>query len=108
MPSKLEEALLHQITLAQLPVPTRELVAIPGRRFRFDFAWPDYRLLVEVQGGTFSRGASGHSSGMGINRDCEKNNLAVLAGWRLLAFDTKQIKSGQALRWLQEALQVAA
>jgi len=41
---------------------------------------------------------------MGINRDCEKNNLAVLAGWRVLKVDVKHVTSGQALQWVQEAL----
>lgn len=106
--SKLEDTLSAQIHLAGLPTPDREAVVIPGRKFRFDFAWPAHQLLLEVQGGTFARGRTGHSSGMGINRDCEKNNLAVLAGWRVLSVDAKHVASGQALRWLQQALQVAA
>lgn len=106
--SKLEDTLAGHIRMAKLPEPAREYPAIEGRKFRFDFAWPDHRLLLEVQGGTFARGKSGHSSGMGINRDCEKNNLAVLAGWRVLSVDSKQVASGQALRWLQQALKEAA
>lgn len=106
--SKLEDTLASQIHLAGLVQPVREFKAIAGRKFSFDFAWPTRQLLLEVQGGTFARGRSGHSSGMGINRDCEKNNLAVLAGWRVLSVDAKHVASGQALRWLQEALREAA
>lgn len=100
--SKLEDTLFMQIKLAQLPMPVREFRAIKGRRFKWDFAWEEHRLLVEVQGGTFMPGKSAHSSGVGVNRDCEKANLATLNGWRILSFDSKQVKSGQALRWLQE------
>lgn len=104
--SRLEETLAAQIRLAKLPLPEREVRVIEGRRFKFDFAWkdPDHKLLVEVQGGTFAKGKMGHSSGAGINRDLTKANLAVLAGWRVLAFDVKHIQSGEALRMLQEAL----
>ena len=104
MSSKPEEVLAQQIAWAKLPEPVREFAAINGRRFRFDFAWPKHNLLVEVQGGTFAASKLGHSSGMGINRDCEKLNVAILAGWRVLHVDTKHIHSGQALKWIQEAL----
>lgn len=100
--SRLEDELGTQLALAGFNAFKREFCAIPGRRFRWDFAWPDDKLLLEVQGGTFSRGKSGHSSGMGINRDCEKANLATLAGWRILTVDAKHVTSGQALRWIQE------
>ena len=100
--SDLEEILAHQIKLKGLPVPNREYPAIPGRRFRFDFAWPIERLLVEVQGGTWAPG--GHSTGTGIARDCEKRNLAVLLGWRCLDVTTEQIRQGKAIRWIEEAL----
>ena len=106
--SALEETFAFQVKLARLPKPEREVFAIPGRQFRFDFGWRPQRLLVEVQGGTFGRGRTGHSSGMGINRDCEKNNLAVLAGWRVLKVDVKHVTSGQALQWVQEALKETA
>src|SRR6185437_7493076 len=42
---------------------------IPGRKFAFDyFVSPD--LLIEVQGGVYAKGNSGHTSGTGITRDC--------------------------------------
>lgn len=102
MKSGLEEALAYQIRMKGLPVPDREYPAVPGRRFRFDFAWPIERLLVEVQGGTWGKGA--HSTGQGIARDCEKRNMAVLLGWRCLDVTTDQIRTGRAIRWIEEAL----
>lgn len=102
--SKLEATLTQQIAWAKLPEPVTEFAAINGRRFRFDLAWPKHNLLVEIQGGTFAPARSGHSSGMGINRDNEKMILAQLAGWRVFQVDAKQIHSGQALKWIQEVL----
>lgn len=52
---------------------------ISGRRFRFDYVHYKSRVAIEVNGGTFIR--SGHSTGKGIQRDYEKNNLAVANGW---------------------------
>ena len=101
--SELEAELAMQIRTLGLPEPIREYPAIKGRKFRFDFAWLEQRLLVEVNGGTFTRG--GHSTGVGIRRDYEKANLAQLAGWRVLSFDGKAVKSGEAVETIRKALE---
>ena len=97
--SKLEDELASQLKMAGIKF-IRELAPIPGRRFRYDFAM--HNLLVEVQGGIW--GHMGHSTGTGITRDCEKLNLAVIEGWRVLHVTAEQIKNGQALHWIQRCL----
>ena len=101
--SALEAELALQIKALGLPEPVREYRAIAGRKFRFDFAWLEQRLLVEVNGGTYTQGA--HSTGRGIARDYEKANLAVLQGWRVLTFDGKSVKSGEAVETIRKALE---
>ena len=101
--SQLEAELALQIRALGLPEPIREYQAIKGRKFRFDFAWLEQRLLVEVNGGTYTKGA--HSTGQGIARDYEKANLAVLQGWRVLTFDGKSVKSGEAVEVIRQALE---
>ena len=101
--SALEAELALQIRALGLPEPVREYQAIKGRKFRFDFAWLEQRLLVEVNGGTYTQGA--HSTGQGIARDYEKANLAVLQGWRVLSFDGKSVKSGEAVEVVRQALE---
>lgn len=101
--SALEAELALQIRALELPEPIREYQAIKGRKFRFDFAWVDARLLVEVNGGTYTKGA--HSTGAGIARDYEKANLATLQGWRVLMFDGKAVKSGEAVEIIRKALE---
>ncbi len=64
-----------------IPAPIVELRHIPGRRFRLDYAWPDHRIGLEVQGGIWTRGK--HSRGAGQKIDMEKNNLGILHGWRV-------------------------
>ena len=100
--SELEDIFAAQLDAVGLDGYVREYQAIPGRRFRFDFCWQKERLLVEINGGTYSKGA--HSTGTGINRDYEKSNLAVVNGWRVLSFDTKQVKSGAALEVVEQIL----
>ena len=101
--SQLEAELALQIKALGLPEPIREYQAIKGRKFRFDFAWLEHKLLVEVNGGTYTKGA--HSTGAGIARDYEKANLAQLAGWRVLLFDGKSVKDGTAVEVIRQALE---
>lgn len=101
--SQLEDKLLFQIKAIGLPIPEREYKAIPGRRFRFDMAYISEKLLIEVQGGTWA-GKPSHTSGSGIRRDCEKNNLAILNGYKVLHFTSDMIHSGEALKTIEEVL----
>lgn len=82
----------------------REYKAVPTRRFLWDFAAPDIALLIEIQGGTWSRYRSGHSTGSGIRRDAEKNNLAVLYGWSVLYFTSDMIRLGSAYTFASELI----
>lgn len=90
----------------------REFVAVPGRKFRWDFhIEPD--LLVEVQGGTWNYDKktrqfrpSGHNTGPGLDRDYEKTAVAVAHGYRVIQTSTKQVKSGQAIEWIKAAMGV--
>ena len=101
--SRLEDLLAGQIKAAGLPEPVREAMLVPGRRFRWDFAWPIHRLSVEVQGGLFlPKGA--HTSGVGVTRDCEKGALALLEGYRPLSVTGEQIRTGRALAWIEALL----
>lgn len=65
-----------------------EVGVAPDRLWRFDLAWPDLRLAVEIHGGT--RGAAGrwgsHAGPGGLQNDCEKMNAAQMLGWVVLAF----------------------
>ena len=102
MTSALENLFAFQLDSAGLTGYVREYQAIPGRKFRFDFAFLRERLLVEINGGTYNGGA--HGRGVGINRDYEKGNLAVVNNWRVLSFDTKQVKSGAALEVVEQLI----
>ena len=101
--SELEELLAIDLTARGLAF-VREFRFEPTRRFRADFGFPDVRLLVEVDGGTWSAGR--HVRGSGFARDAEKNNVAQLRGWRVLHFTGSQIRSGQAGATIEKAVRL--
>lgn len=100
--SALEESLALHIRAAKLPAPVRELRFAPPRRFRFDFAWPDKKFAIEVNGAHWVGGR--HNRGAGMDSDCEKNALAVLGGWRVITVTSTHINSGEALQWIERGL----
>lgn len=57
--------------------------------FEFDVAWPQVRICVEIDGGTFHGGH--HVRGKGYQRDCVKNNLAQSEGWVVLRCDREML-----------------
>ena len=77
------------------------LKAADLRDWRFDFAWPDRGLAVEVEGGTWSGGR--HTRGGGFEGDCEKYNAAALLGWKVLRFTGGMVESGLAAATLERA-----
>ena len=100
--SELEWRLLNRIEHAGLPMPTPEHRFAPPRRWRFDFAWVEQWVAVEVEGGTWTSGR--HVRGAGYDNDCEKYDEAVLMGWRILRFTAHHIDCGYAIETLKRAL----
>ncbi len=100
--SVLEAMYFGQCKLYGLPEPECEFKAIPNRRFRFDYAWPEQKLLVEIDGGEWIYGA--HNRGGRMAQDYEKRNLATLLGWRVLQFTGTQVKNWEAAGMTQQAL----
>jgi very-short-patch-repair endonuclease len=92
--SELEEEFAAQLDAAGVKYQ-RELMLIPNRKFRFDFVIPRANLVAEVEGGTWRGGR--HTSGAGFRKDCEKYNLALEHGWRVLRFTTDMVRKGLAI-----------
>ena len=70
----------------------------PERKFRLDFAIPEIKVGIEIEGGIWMRGGGGHSHPTGIERDIEKSNLLALADYRLLRFTEKEIRAGTSIQ----------
>jgi hypothetical protein len=75
----LEERLAWHIKVWGLPTPEREHRFDATRRWRFDFAWPAFRVAAEVEGLTPQGGR--HQRMAGFQGDAEKYTAAQLAGW---------------------------
>jgi len=100
--SHLETTLLYLIRANGLPEPESEYVFCPGRKWRADYAYPQQHILIEVEGGMWTK--SRHRTGTGYTKDCEKYNKAVLDGWRVLRFTSGMIEDGTAIQTIREAL----
>lgn len=87
-----EETLAFHLAAYRIPFQ-REVCLVTGRKWRWDFVVGD--LAIEVQGGTWIQG--GHSRGQGQERDCEKQNAAVKAGFRPLSYTTEMVTAGTAI-----------
>lgn len=120
-PSDLELEFMHQIRVAQLPKPERELRfaaervgSAPGMRerlkkyslqdWRFDLAWREHKLAVELNGGNYVGGR--HSNATQLTGEYRKINKAQQLGWVVLIFDRKLVESGEALRQLKIMLRL--
>lgn len=100
--SDAEESLATLIRWEKLPVPSREYVFATPRKWRFDFAWWQQKLAVEVEGGSFIGGR--HTRGSSFEKDCEKYAEATLAGWRVLRVTPHMIEDGRAISLIKRAL----
>ena len=72
------------------------------RRWRFDYAWPEKKVALEIEGGTWASGR--HTRGVGYRNDCIKYNRAAVLGWRVIRATTDMMRDGSALKDLEEAL----
>lgn len=108
--SDLVESVVMQCRWLSIPVPEREVTFHPTRKWRFDLAWPAFKVACEVQGGTFIKAADGaagrHSRGGAQTGDMEKLNEAQLLGWLVIVVDTKMVnhRDGRAVKFIERAL----
>jgi very-short-patch-repair endonuclease len=76
--------------------------AKPDRKWRLDYAWPQQKVAVEIEGGVFVQGR--HSRGVGMEKDMEKYAEALVRGWKVLRVTPRHVKQGKALEWIKQAL----
>lgn len=76
----------------------REYVFAPPRKWRFDFAFVDRLLAVEIEGGTWTGGR--HTRGAGFENDCEKYAEAILRGWRVFRFTADMVTDWRGIKYV--------
>lgn len=85
--SEAEELLCDALIAAGYP-PVRGHAFHDLRGWEFDFAWPQIKLAVEVDG----RGR--HQREQGEREDQEKINAAIEQGWRVLRYPARSVTTG--------------
>jgi len=100
--SEAVDALVFQAKAVGLPAPELELRFHPTRRWKFDLAWPEQRVAVEVDGGVWTGGR--HVTGTGATKDAEKYSEAAAMGWRIVRVTTAHVDDGRAIAWIERAL----
>ena len=101
MQSVLEKKMAKALLKAGVPPHETEFRFHPVRQWRFDFAWPEHRVALEVEGGVWNSGR--HTRGSGFIGDCEKYNAAAVLGWRVLRVTSSHIPE-QAVDWVTRCL----
>ncbi len=96
------EVFLRALEVRGLPRPDREWKFEVKRRWRFDYAWPQQMIALEVEGGVWTGGR--HTRGAGFVRDMEKYNRAAVLGWRLLRVTPDKLVSFGTFEMLREIL----
>ena len=71
----------------------------PTRMWRFDYAIPDHRIAIEIDGGVWQLGR--HNRPKGYIADLDKFNHAAALGWRVLKFTPQQQRTTKALRLIR-------
>jgi len=102
-----EEAFLFWCKAMKFPVPCRNFRFMRDRKFEIDFAWPQWLIGVEIQGGIWLAGGGAHSRPAQILRDLVKHNLLIERGWRVWEFTPDQVISGEAVQSIAPAIDAA-
>lgn len=83
------------------PPLQREYYFHSERRWRFDYAIPEIKVAIEIEGGTKGR----HQRIIGFTEDCEKYNAAGLLGWTVFRFSTLMVDKEDLIRQVIEFCQ---
>ena len=74
----------------------------PIRKWRFDYAIPEHKIAIEVEGGVWTGGR--HTSPKGFLGDIEKYNAATVMGWRVLRTIPDDLCSNATLNMIRETM----
>lgn len=74
----------------------------PVRKWRFDYAVPEYKIALEVEGGVWTGGR--HISPKGFLGDIEKYNTATLMGWRVFRTTPDDLYKKKTLDLMKSAI----
>lgn len=76
----------------------------PVRKWRFDYAFPEYKVAVEVDGGVWTGGR--HINPAGYINDMEKLNTAASMGWLVLRITTDDRFAIKTYNLIEQTIQI--
>lgn len=97
-------SLALQLQASALPAsePEYEFALAIGRKWRFDHAWPEWKVAAEREGGVWTGGR--HTRPKGFLGDLDKYNHCAVMGWMLVRYTPQMEADGRALALVAEAL----
>lgn len=98
---KYEIELLTQIRALKLPEPKQQYKFHPARDYAFDFAYPEIKFWVEVDGGTWLK-KGGHQTGVGYTRDRIRDCEAFILGWKGFRVTGDMVKDASAVAYIEK------
>lgn len=111
MPPSQESSFAFQCRALKLPPATPkyrfEQSEHPGNKRRVwiaDFAFLDFQVMVEIDGGIWMPKGGAHSHPIDITRNMTKQNDAALQQFVTLRFTPQEVKSGHAISFTQRVL----
>ena len=99
---QVDAILRHLLEERNLPLPKREWEFCAKRKFRFDYAFVDQKIAIEVEGGRW-RYKGAHNTGGAIARDCAKSNLAQTQGWIVLRVFPETLRESSTIDLIEAA-----
>lgn len=95
----------------------KELEFCPGRKWRFDYALPEVKIAIEVEGGVFKKRhyqtkdgtfitttGGRHNSATGFLGDMEKYNSATVLGWRLIRVIPDELITNKTIDLIRQTI----
>jgi very-short-patch-repair endonuclease len=79
----------------------KEYIFHPTRKWRFDYAIPEHKIALEVEGGVWTRGR--HTRPEGFLGDIEKYNEAALLGWRVFRVTPDDLYTNKTFKLIEAA-----
>ena len=101
--SEIEESFALWLRVEGMPQGTREHRFHPTRKWRFDWAWPERKVAVEIEGLTPQGGR--HQTIKGFLGDAEKYEAALRLGWRVYRVPGPWIRKGRNDIWRPEVME---
>lgn len=80
----------------------KEFKFYPERKWRFDYAIPEHKIALEVEGGVWTGGR--HTSPKGFLGDIEKYNAATLMGWRVFRTTPDELYRKKTIDLIKSAI----